>query len=322
MPKLQRLRYAPRWVSHLGCLIGCLDYLGMEVSDAWLYGATGHAFVLNIHPEVCPSGPTAWRSTMLFELGRNIGYAIGGVVGQKSQRDSQQLKERAWQHVRQSIDDGLPCYAWELDLPEYYLIYGYDEVGYLFSGPRDNGPKGPKLWQELGETGIGMIEVYSVRKGQAADDAHTVRAALSAVLKLAGGPSEWIFPEYRSGLAGYALWIDALQRGQAMAIGMAYNAAVWAECRRYAAEFLQEAGQRLPQHAALFERAREHYAQVAQHLAEVSERYPFSFDLDLRPVPVNDNSRAAVETLQAARQAEAAGLDAAAEIVDELGRGA
>lgn len=42
-------RWVPRWVSHMGCLKGCLDYLGIGISEAWLYGGTGHAFVINLH---------------------------------------------------------------------------------------------------------------------------------------------------------------------------------------------------------------------------------------------------------------------------------
>jgi len=76
--KLENLRWKPMWVSHLGCISGCLQYLNLDVSDAWLFGATGHAFVINIHEVVCPSGPTAWRTEMLFKLGSNIGYAIEG----------------------------------------------------------------------------------------------------------------------------------------------------------------------------------------------------------------------------------------------------
>ena len=48
MKKLEDLRWNPRYVTHLGCIKGCLNYLGIEVSDAWLYGGTGHAFVINI----------------------------------------------------------------------------------------------------------------------------------------------------------------------------------------------------------------------------------------------------------------------------------
>lgn len=46
---LQDLGWKPRWVNHLGCLKGCLDHIGVEASDGWLYGVTGHAFVLNMH---------------------------------------------------------------------------------------------------------------------------------------------------------------------------------------------------------------------------------------------------------------------------------
>ena len=43
MKKLENCQWKPRWVSHLGCIKGCLDYLGIDLSDAWLYGATGHS---------------------------------------------------------------------------------------------------------------------------------------------------------------------------------------------------------------------------------------------------------------------------------------
>jgi hypothetical protein len=80
---LANLKWSPKWVSHLGCVKGCLDYLGIEMTDAWLYGGTGHAFVINISADSCPSGPTAWMTVMLFEGGRNLGYEFGMVMGWK-----------------------------------------------------------------------------------------------------------------------------------------------------------------------------------------------------------------------------------------------
>ena len=50
--KIEELRWKPKWVTHMGCIKGCLDYLELKISDAWLYGATGHAFVINLHDEV------------------------------------------------------------------------------------------------------------------------------------------------------------------------------------------------------------------------------------------------------------------------------
>lgn len=33
MKKLDNLKWVPRWVSHLGCIKGCLDYLGLDVTS-------------------------------------------------------------------------------------------------------------------------------------------------------------------------------------------------------------------------------------------------------------------------------------------------
>jgi hypothetical protein len=319
MKALENLRWSPQWVSHLGCIKGCLDYLGLDISNAWLFGGTGHAFVINLHEEVCPSGPTAWKAEMLFKLGRNLGYDLDGVIGFKRNEDFAAVQRKAWDHVREKIDQGLPCYGWELEIPEFYVVCGYDDGGYYFSGPGCDEGKGPKPWQELGDTGIGVVEMYSVSPGQAADDATTVREAMGFALEHATSPGKWIHDGYRAGLAGYDNWIAAVEEGTASALGMAYNAAVWAECRSYAAQFLREAQERIGSKAeALLDEAIRHYGQVSKSLNEVTELYPFSPDLTEDPIGRAGPSGAAVEALKKARETEAAGLQVLAAIVEAL----
>jgi hypothetical protein len=318
MKKLENLKWVPRWVSHLGCIKGCLDYLGLDVSDAWLFGATGHAFVLNVHEELCPSGPTAWNTEMLFKLGKNIGYQIDGVFGMKTAADFAEKQKLAWEHAKSAMDQGLPCYGWELDVPEYYVVYGYDDTGYYFFGPGCDDGKGPKPWQELGDTGIGVIEMYSVKPGQAADDAQTVKEALAFALEHAASPSRWIFPKYKAGLAGYDNWIRALESSAADGFGMAYNTAVWAECRGYAVLFLQEAKERLEGRGeALFDEAIDRYQAVHANLQKVAEAFPF---LGMEPGHIKDPARVrtAIDALRTARNAEAGGLEALQRVVNEL----
>lgn len=50
--KLDNLKWRPRWISHLGSIKRCLEYLNLDVSDGWLYDSTGHAFIINIHDVV------------------------------------------------------------------------------------------------------------------------------------------------------------------------------------------------------------------------------------------------------------------------------
>lgn len=316
MKQLENLRWKPRWVSHLGCVQGCLDYLGLEVSEAWLYGATGHAFVINMAEDVCPSGPTAWHTEMLFRLGRNIGYVIDGVFGPKSQSNFAEKQKRAWEDTKRAIDEGLPCYGWELDIPEFYVIYGYDEVGYYFSGPLCNAGKGPKSWQEVGDTEIGILEMYAVRPGQAADDRTTVREALAFALEHAESPAKWIYPRYKAGLAGYDNWIRALEAGAAHPHGMAYNAAVWSECRAFAVGFLKEAKARLGGEAGSpLDEAIGHYQAVAENLKGVAGTFPFPPKDELKDA---ERVGTALKHLRAAGRAEEAGLGTLERMVAEL----
>lgn len=319
MKKLENLKWVPRWVSHLGCIKGCLDYLGLDVSDAWLFGATGHALVINVHEVVCSSGPTAWNTEMLFRLGQNIGYEVDGVFGMKSAADFAEKQKLAWEHAKSDIDQGLPCYGWELDIPEYYVVYGYDDAaGYFFSGPGCDEGRGPKPWQELGDTEIGVIEMYRVKPAQAADDVQTVKEALAFALEHAASPSKWIFPKYKAGLDGYDNWIRALESGNADGQGMAYNAAVWTECRGYAVLFLKEAKERLDgQAAVLFDQALDEYQVVFENLQTVAEAFPFH---GMEPGHIKDPARirTALDTLRTARDAEAGGLKALQRIVNEL----
>jgi hypothetical protein len=320
MKTLDNCRWVPNWVSHLGCLKGCLDYVGLEVTSAWLYGGTGHAFVINMHEEVCPSGPTAWKTTKLFELGRNLGYDVDGVHGSKYGDDFHKLQSAAWDHIRQAIDTDLPCYGWELEIPEYYVVYGYDDTGYHFSGPLCDEGKGPKPWQEVADTGIGVLEMYSVKPGKATEDALIVKQAFSFALEHATNPDQWIFEDYRSGIAGYDNWIQALKRGVASDLGMRYNIAVWLECRKYAEGFLKEARERLNGIADdLFDEAREAYMQVTIGLEEIAEIYPWKPDATAKAVvPIDDACHTALAALESAREAEVRGLQLLEKLVEVL----
>ncbi len=316
--KLENLKWKPMWVSHLGCIKGCLDYLNLDISEAWLFGATGHAFIINVHEVVCASGPTAWRTEMLFELAKNIGYTVDGIFAFKSEKDFAEKQKKAWERIKQAIDEGIPCYGWELDIPEFYVINGYDDAGYYFSGPLCDDGKGPKQWKQVGDTEIGVLEMYSIEQGQPADDVKAVKQAFEFALEYSKSPEKWIYPKYGAGLDGYDNWIKALEQGKADSLGMAYNSAVWSECRSYAVGFLKEAKSRMDERLShLFDEASKHYEVVAQNLKAIVDVFPFR---DRKPEHIKDEVRvgAGIEHLKVARSAEAKGLTLLEKIIKEL----
>jgi hypothetical protein len=315
--KIENLKWKCMWVSHLGCIKGCLDYLGSELSDAWLFGATGHAFIINIHEVVCPSGPTAWHTEILFKLGKNIGYNIEGVFAKKSDSDFAKKQKLAWETTKRAIDEDLPCYGWELDIPEYYVVNGYDDTGYYFSGPMCDSGKGPKPWKELADSEIGVLEMFTVIPVQPADDIKTVKETFEFVMEHSKSPKKWIFPKYKAGLSGFDTWIHALENGKAHGLGMAYNAAAWSECRKFAVKFLKEAEERIGGSAgSLFDEAAGYYETVSQNLTKVTKAFPFPpkgeevKDIDL--------CKTTVKYLKDAKNAEESGLRTLEKILKEL----
>jgi hypothetical protein len=317
---LENLDWRCKWVSHLGCVKGCLDYLGIDASDAWVYGASGHAFIINMHEEMCPSSPTAWNTQRMLELISNLGCKLKGVCAHKSQENFTGKQEHAWELVKSAIDSDYPCYGWELDIPEYFVVYGYDENNYYFKGPQTNDPTTsetkPKPWQELGKTDIGMIEMYAVKPAQAKNDSTLVKEALTFAIEHAENPAKWTFPKYMTGPQAYDNWIKALGSETANGFGAAYNAEVWHECRHLAVEFLKEAKERLanPKLTALFDEACAHYEVVRDKLKEITGLLPFlSFD----PAHIKDASRRekVAAALREAREAEAKGLASLEKIV-------
>ena len=317
MKRLDGLRWKPAWVSHLGCIEGCLDYLGIGISRPWLFGGTGHAFIINMHEVVCPSGPTAWKQDMICQLSTNLGYQVDRLFAQKAMPDFAARQEEAWKFVRSALDRGLPCFGWELDIPEFYVICGYDETGYYYSGPGCDDGKGPKAWKELGTSEIGCIDIVRVEEGTPADDAKVVKDALTQALKHAENPKEWIFPKYRSGPAGFDLWAEALEKGTANEFGHRYNAAVWHECREMAVAFLAEAQKRLSGKAdGAFDEAVKHYTVVRDRLKAVAERHPFPFGVKIDETKNLKDTEAAKHVRAAA--AERQGLAALKKIAAAL----
>ncbi len=318
MKELEKLRYQGRWVTDLASLKSCLNYLGINVSDAWLYGASGHAFALNIHRQLCPSGPTAWRKERLYELVQNVGCEVRTLTAFRDEKNFAEQQKAIWEQVKKAVDEELPCYGWELDIPEYYLIYGYSDTGYLYSGCTQE--FGEKPWNELGSTEIGVIQVHIVSSAEVVDDKKIVSQALEFAIEHSREPYKYALSNiYKCGLDGYDQWVKALNEQRVSRGGMAFNSHVWSECRQNAFAFLKEAKERInSDHKNLFDEAIYSLNIVAQefgHLAELFEFKPNDFE---NVIADKELLNEAAKSLNSARQAESAALAEFERIVDAL----
>jgi len=273
--ELAGLEWVPRAVSHMGCLEGCVRHLGLGISPAWLYGGTGHAFFINVDEDLCPSGPHSWPYfDVVPRLVRNLGVETEVLTAfpWDEKHDFDARREEVWHSVRSAIDAGVPCYGWHY---EFIVIRGYDDGGYILSGPIGApGVQAPRAWREFGASaGPGSVEMALVRPGQPASDQTVVSEALSFAVENARsreGRTEW------GGLAAYDKWARGLASGATISSdGAGMHAAMWAECRAFAVEFLRQARKRLTGRAdSALDRTIESYAQVRDSLREVAALFP------------------------------------------------
>jgi hypothetical protein len=121
---------------------------------------------------------------------------------------------------------------------------------------------------------------------------------------------------YHAGLSGYDTWVHELENGTADGHGIAYNAAVWSECRSYGAPFLKEAEKRLNGKVSpLFEGAAQRYSAVYKNLEKVSNMFPFPLGNEIADKERCDK---AVNYLKNARKEEKVGLGLLNEVVMAL----
>jgi len=317
MTKLAALQWHPCMVTQLGCVGGCLEYLGRSISRPWLYGGSGHAFIICLNDRVDATGATAWNPRLMLDLLPNLGGAVDGLRVRRAEASPgfRGRQRQAYDLVRDSLDAGWPCYAWDLEAPRFYLIEGYDEVGYYYKGHGCELGKGPLPWDRLGERRSQLLEIRRVQARQAASDARVARDAIEMALRHAVSPSEWVRAGYRSGPAAFDAWAASLDAGTASIDGHIYNARLWHECRAMAVAFLAELKERLPRLAAACDRAAGHYAVVRDRLAEVVALQPPRQNADW--VSTFTSAEAAVLVRQAGA-AEVRALTALSDIAQAL----
>ena len=82
----------------MGVAKGALDYYGIARTPGQAFVLSGHAFLMNVHEELCPSGPYLWRYDRFYELLTNLGLAMQN-AGTLTRRRTIPPAGRRWKSV-------------------------------------------------------------------------------------------------------------------------------------------------------------------------------------------------------------------------------
>jgi len=304
------------WASFLGCTQACSNYLGEGHSAHWLWGVSGYAFLINIHPELCPSGPTAFDNSFLKSNAAALGLQFESIVFNKYEDEFAPKQQEAHARVKQALENDVPVFGWELGIPEYYLLAGTDDKGYLYFD-FDSSVKHCPL-DSIATSGIGMAEFNLLSPtGASVEPLDQIKSALKFLQDYHSHPEQFALPGYTMGNAAYGVWITALEEGKADPFGLAYNSNVWAEARSHALGFIREMKGKLSvsHDTSLLDNAISDFGIVSSDLNQLCQIYHFPpREGDQTP----ENAAVAIQLLMQARAAEESGIQALLRFASQL----
>jgi len=208
-------------------------------------GGSGHAFLMNIHKELCPSGPYVFEIDPIFDCAKNLGLLfepVGFVHGKLTPEVLTPHEEK----LRNYLDQGIPVIIQNMD---NQIMVGYDDSGFLldptYEGSEEFFP--PKLtfgsWKEFGD------EVHSfamaVKKIEPAHPKKVIKDSLDLAITLLKNEYPQHEPHegtyfYATGFKAYDYWLSFLEKNDGNTHGHYWNGSVWMECRKHAQMYFHD----------------------------------------------------------------------------------
>lgn len=269
--RLDNLKQPPLDTTMMGVLKAAADYHALGLDEPTIYGLSGHAFLINIHTQLCPSGPYCWKRETAAPLIENMGLRMTdlGYFDAAAGADARADVERK---LRAALDKGIPCSLINL---ENQIIDGYDGAGFFSAqpwAPRNRFPPDRLTfgsWTEFGQQF--HVNFYTIEKVPPKDRRAAILASLDYAVDIWRHPAKHSSEAYGAGPKAYENWIKAVPEA-GTSHGNWWNATVWSECRRMAAGYISAIGAGNKDVAGLCAPLASDYRKIAANLKTASSK--------------------------------------------------
>jgi len=269
--RLEKLSQPPLNTTMMGVLKGVSDYHGLDLDDPLVFGLSGHAFLINIHVELCPSGPYVWKRETMDPLIENMGMKMTD-LGFFSPMSPLEDKRRVGKQMRDALDAAIPC---SLINMENQIIDGYDETGFFTAqpwAPHNLFPPGRltfDTWEEFGDEY--HVNFYTIEKVKPIGRKDAIIASLDYAIDMHRNPGKYSTEAYGVGPKAYDNWISAVPLSGS-SHGNWWNAIVWSESRFMAAEYFVEIGREHKVVSGLCLQLKNRHLNISENLKKVSSK--------------------------------------------------
>jgi hypothetical protein len=283
-------------------LHGMLAATGRSVSLPMVMGLSGHAFRLTLVPEnIHIAGPTMYHFGQVLEQGlRNLGFTSRSVsefkpspsasinanqiepsllsTNAREKRQISQALPQALELIHRSVDRGYPVLAWDVFIPEFGLIYGYDDEQKLLHAGDNCGHDATIPYDHLGRGLIEDLFVLALDESFEIDQRQMLIGALQMAIAHDQGEEPTCGATH--GLDAYAKWIDAFEKRTIEPNGNSYTLAVAQDARCNASAFWKEIAETWTDPAfdgirPACQEASALYGKIADEYAQLCRLFPF-----------------------------------------------
>jgi len=208
-----------------------------------IVATSGFAFRTWVRPDLCPSATSIWDFEMQKPWAENGGLHFE-YVGRYWNQDhfERDRRERGIALIRASVDSGIPAVVWDIGVPEWGLITGYDDERGVFSALSVNGSEPDVAYDALGKREIPILSVLTVTGSTQKSKSDILRDTLRlAVHHLRG--REWCDIS-ASGLAAYPALLRFFREGfePEQTWCLTYYLGTYAALKQYACLYFEKYG--------------------------------------------------------------------------------
>ena len=257
--------------SLMGVVQGALNHYQVGIQSTESFTCSGHAFFINIHDEICPSGPYCWDHTPFLELLGNLGL-VARLVGKFDPKEPGTGAEIDTE-VANTVSGGTVCSALSM---EHQLIVDVNQSQYQLARPWGEMDVTPPCitrgsWAEV-HNGA-PLKFFAFDRCELAPVEHRRRSALEfGVQAWRDGQHLEVGPGYGVGQRAYPKWLSGLEDGFGESHGNWWNTMVWSECRRQAADYFKEWAQESTADSLLLLELAEKYGELARLIDQAGDR--------------------------------------------------
>ena len=225
----------------VGVVKGALDHYGIDTAAAETFVLSGHAFVINIHRELCPSGPYCWHHDGFHALLPNLGIRMEELATCTPDDDAE-TRGRLEARVRNAMDRGSVCSVLNLD---HQLLIGYDDTGFDLAQPWGEGnvDSTPRrltfgAWPEFANGP--PVTLFEITPCAQRSRSKAIAESLDFAVDFWRSPDRFAYDDYATGRLAYDYWLAAIDADHGDEHGNWWNGVVWGECRERAGDYFQD----------------------------------------------------------------------------------